>query len=85
MYGVEHTMITLIIPMVTVMSTILLVFNTLSATSTEWNPLPNYTGDLLWICHLFATGTELPAAMVDFNRKIVEAATLNFGEILGQS
>jgi hypothetical protein len=37
------------------------------------------------IIHLSASGTELPGAMADFNRKIVELATLNFREVLVHS
>ena len=67
------------------MNVILMALNLLLAKNLEWNPLPNYTANLLLICHLFATGTELPGAMAEFNREIVEVATLNFGEALMHS
>jgi hypothetical protein len=67
------------------MNIILMVLNIVLVRNLEWNLLPNYSANVLLICHLFATGTELPGAMADFNRKIVEVATLNFREILMHS
>ena len=84
-YSIEHIILTVIIQMLFILNLILLLMHTLSATHLEWNPLPNYTANLLLICHLFATGTKLPGAMADFTRKIVEVAALNFWEILVHS
>jgi len=68
----------LFIRALSMMNIILMALNLLLATNLEWNPLPNYSANLLLICHLFATGIKLPGAMADFNRKIVALATLNF-------
>jgi hypothetical protein len=58
-----------------------MIMNLLLVKKLEMSPLPNYASNLLLTCHLFATGTQLPGAMADFNRKIVEVATLKFRDI----
>jgi hypothetical protein len=70
-YSGEKNTFMLIIRELFVLNIMLMALNLLLAKNLEWNPLPNYTANLLLICHLFATGTELPGAMADFNRKIV--------------
>ena len=83
-YSGEKTIFTLFIRALFVINMIQMALNLLLAKNLEWNPLPNYSANLFLICHMFATGTKLPGAMADFNRKIVEAATLKFGEIFTQ-
>jgi hypothetical protein len=53
----EKTIFTLFLRALLVMNIILMALNLLLAKNLEWNPLPNYTANLLLICHLFATGT----------------------------
>jgi hypothetical protein len=67
--------------MLFVVNIILVIVNLLLVTNLEWNPLANYVSNLLLICHLVTSGTKLPGAMADFNRKIVEVVTLNLREI----
>jgi hypothetical protein len=83
-YSGEKTIFTLFIRALFVINMIQMALNLLLAKNLEWNPLPNYSANLFLICLMFATGTKLPGAMADFNRKIVEAATLKFGEIFTQ-
>ena len=80
-YDVEKTMATMLIRIFFILNITLLIMNSLFIKKLEWNLLPNYALNLLLVCHLFTTGVKLPGAMADFNRKMLEVASLNFREI----